>query len=349
MKKNINIEIIRIIATFLVLLIHLSSPFFYNKDLFTSNSIYWLLNNFYYSFSRFSVPVFFIATAYIYFYVSKQLDLKKRLLKIIIPYIAWSFIYFLYTPETSTNPNIISSTILFLKTTIFSNVSIHLWFIPTFIGYITILPILKTYLIDSADENKKLISILVLCFSAILPFFTMIQTSLSQNSNFLWGINQFNLSLPVFLIYPIGIFFIYSHKLNKYKKNTYLLFFLLCSTLVFILNAIYSYHVKSITEMFFGYTSPLVFAASLSFFIFLNSIDFSSLGERSKKIIYSLASSCFGIYLAHIFIRDALQYFNLIYWGNPGVAPILNSIAIFLLSYIFVSLVKKIPVVKNIV
>ncbi|MEN4246992.1 acyltransferase family protein [Serratia marcescens] len=339
-NRNVNIELVRVISIFFVILIHLSSPFFYNNELFHDKSFYWVINNIFYSFSRFSVPLFFIATAYIYFNSHADYKLSKRLVKVIVPYFIWSVVYFYFGDYAGGH-----TAIDFISKTVFGNVSTHLWFIPSFIGYIILLPLLKSYFIDSMDADKKLIGLIILFFVIIVPFCIMIVNQHVADAGFLWGIGQFNISLPAFLCFPIGLYFVMKGEMPS-KVISISIFIVLCLT-IGLLNVQSSYSVNEIRETFFSYTSPLVYVSSFLAFFFIMKIDLSGVSCKIKQIIITLGSCSFGIYLSHILVRDVLQRYNLIYWGNPALSPVINTIFIFLLSSLLVMIMKRIPVISR--
>lgn len=341
-NKNLNIELMRTVSMFAVILIHLSSPFFYNNELFNERSGYWVANNMLYAFSRFSVPLFFMATAYIYFNSGNDYKLRKRLVKVMVPYFAWSVFYF-YFSEYTGNHTVID----FIKVTVFGNVSTHLWFIPAFVGYIILLPLIKSYFVDSSSTDKRFIGLSVVLFTVVIPFCITIINIHFVDAGFLWGIGQFNISIPAFLCFPIGLYFVMGHKMPS-KVMSLTLFVVICIA-IGMLNVYYSYRFNEIREVLFSYTSPLVYISAFLAFFFIMKIDFSNVSEKVKTVIAKAGSYSFGVYLSHIMVRDVLQHYNMIYWGNPLLSPILNTVIVFLLSSLLVMGLKKIPIINRVV
>jgi len=337
--RNVNVELLRCIAILFVILIHLSSPFFYNKSIFEDHSHYWIINNFYYAFSRFSVPVFFMVTAHIYFKSNGNYNIVKRLNKLIVPLLFWSGVYFYYGDYAGSH-----GVIEYFKSLIFSRTSTHLWFIPVFIGYIVLLPLMKSYFVDSKDNGKLIVGCSIIFYISIIPFIASCLTAMGYDSSFIWGVKQYNVSIAEFMVFPIVIFF--SPLVRDMKSSSYILMFIITCTSIAILNMYSSYAQSLATESFFNYTSPLVILSALCTYKYILSIKINSM--KAIKAINMLGSLSFGIYLSHIMVRNILQHYELISWSSPIISPIVNTISIIIISAIIVFIIKKTPYIKAI-
>lgn len=136
-NKIINIEILRVLAIVSVILIHMSMGHFHDLNLMSQNFSAWVVNNIYHALSRFCVPVFFIIAAYISYNNKSSSSWKDKLIRIGLPYVIWSVVYYYYQGGSS---------IIELINKIFtSNPSFHLWFLPPFLGFVILLPAIKKY------------------------------------------------------------------------------------------------------------------------------------------------------------------------------------------------------------
>lgn len=336
-RNDFNVELLRFFAVLSVILVHMSMGYFYSL-MDSGDYLYWSINSFYFSLTRFCVPVFFIASAYLAFTYETKSKWFQKLKKLSIPYIAWSIIYFYWNGGGSVN-DLISKT--FLATT-----SFHLWFIPAFIGFSILLPLIKAALIEKNKDNLRHIVVFVFIFVVIIPtIVTAINVVTGTDHSYLYAINQFCLSLPAYLIYALA--FPYLHKRINPKKG-------ICAFIALVLLswAIVTYlslNKNKPDELLYGYTTLFVFAESFLIFNAVASMDLSSMNVRVKKFIKSVGRCSFGIYLCHWFIFDFLNMNGFILHGHPVIAPILNTIIVFVVSYLIILLAKKIPVVNRIV
>src|SRR3990167_2341660 len=97
-KYYFYIDIIRSVAIFLVVLLHVSAKF---VTAYKNIPIdWWVVSNFYDSFSRQSIPLFLMISGFLILgsYKSDQLKIfvRKRFLKVFIPFIIWSIFYLLW-------------------------------------------------------------------------------------------------------------------------------------------------------------------------------------------------------------------------------------------------------------
>ncbi|AFJ47256.1 acyltransferase [Shimwellia blattae] len=338
-SRNVNIELLRCIAIFCVLFIHLSSPFFYSNELFENHSKYWLVNNIYYASSRFSVPVFFMVTAHLCLNSNGSYDITKRVKKLFIPFLFWSGVYFYYGDYSGSH-----GLFDYVKAIIFNKTSTHLWFIPAFIGYVILLPLIKTYFIKSNDSGKPIIGVSILVYVTLIPFSATCLTAMGYDSSFIWGSRQYNVSIAEFIVFPITLYF--ASKVRELPAFLYFLIFIVSVSIVAYLNVYASYNQEKITELFFNYTSPLVIISSICVFKFFMKTNIKSV--ILSGFINALGGLSFGIYLSHIMVRNILQHYDLISWSNPAISPIINTVVIFTISAAMIFVIKKIPVIRRV-
>jgi hypothetical protein len=69
---------------------------FYDALLMHENKLSWIVSNLYYSLTRFCVPIFFIISAYLVFNNKSNKKWHERLVRLGLPFVAWSAIYYVY-------------------------------------------------------------------------------------------------------------------------------------------------------------------------------------------------------------------------------------------------------------
>ena len=90
------VDILRFISVFLVIIIHVSTPLVNNWREASHRDF--MVGNLYDSLSRVSVPIFFMVSGYLLLGKKESLAsfYKKRLKKILFPFVAWSVLYLLW-------------------------------------------------------------------------------------------------------------------------------------------------------------------------------------------------------------------------------------------------------------
>lgn len=157
--------------------------------------------------SRFAVPLFFMISGFVlelnYSYNQSYLSyLQKRLAKIFLPYLFWSFIYyfFIYTKHT----------ISFFQTLFVGAASYQLYFIPTLIIFYILFPLIhKNYRFIA---NKWILIIL-----GLVQLFLLYQEYYIEPLPFFYPVS---IAFLNFYIFILGIVFshIFSHNLSFLQK-----------------------------------------------------------------------------------------------------------------------------------
>ena len=93
-SRDINIDLLRICSCFMVIFLHVSGQ---NWRLVNVHSMEWFVFNAYDSAVRSCVPLFFMISGYLFlskgYMISINQLYKRNILKIIILYFVWSFLY----------------------------------------------------------------------------------------------------------------------------------------------------------------------------------------------------------------------------------------------------------------
>ncbi len=294
-----------------------------------NDSFAWMVNNAYYSLTRFCVPIFFIIAAYISYKNITSSSWVDKIKRIAIPYLFWSIIYYLQSG---------GSIVDLITKVLTSNTSFHLWFLPPFLGFVLLLPAVKKIFSSVYDVKQfRYLFVLLFIFSIIIPSVIFFMNNFYGGYDFLYGLGNFGLTIPGLMLYAFS--FPYMHK--KVKPGRWLLIYTLIIALNLLLNILASKNQNSPNEFFYGYSSALVFVSSFIFFNAVMSIDFSFLPKWSASLIYKIGGCSFGMYLVHWLVYILLDRYGLVFHGRAIIHPIANSIIIFLISFILIYLARK--------
>ena len=338
-------DLIRVVAIYLVVMIHVSGQLTNVWGKIPSDQ--WIIADMYGAVARISVPLFFMISGYLLLPRSESLRgfFTKQMVKVLIPFVAWSLIYLFWFCGNHANKcttNLVSQ-LLLVKGTYY-----HLWFLYVLISIYLILPVLRLMFRPAADKN--ILWYLIGLWLVFQPLLTIAKQAWNFNINispplatgflcfFVLGslLGEIPLSRPMVFsaaaLWVIGTF--------ATVEGTYLL----------------TLHSGAYNGIFYDFVSMNVIIASGAAFILLRRIAqagvFTSL--RVQAVTRSLAAASFGIYLVHILVveilNDRIPIFHLnSFIGYPLWSVPLVTTTVFLVSFLIVRGLQKIPVIKLIV
>lgn len=125
---------LRNIATFAVILLHVTAPFVlqFNKISFAS----WQLANLLDSMLRFGVPVFVMISGAVLLDRSEPLStfLSKRLKRVVLPFLFWSLVYFIFVYAGSFQKFSTLQLLQTLMNKLLKGTYYHLWYVYMILG-----------------------------------------------------------------------------------------------------------------------------------------------------------------------------------------------------------------------
>jgi surface polysaccharide O-acyltransferase-like enzyme len=338
------IDLIRVVAVFQVVLIHLSYVIFFKEDLFSPN---WQAANFYDSFSRMGVPLFFMASGSLLLGKRESLVdfFRKRFLKVGVPTLFWSVAYLLWSVKAYTNGTMgpVGVALSMLKAIYTGNVEIHLWFLYILIGIYLVVPVLRVFVLAASRRD---LAYFVGMWVLATPFFEL--------TGRLTGLET-ALVIPVVAGY-VG-YFVMGYLLTNVSLGKRGMFLALLGILMAVAVTYFGTHLLSagaapVDIYFYSYFSPpTVLASACGFLLFKN------LGQnlgRAGGWVRLVAGTTFGIYLIHIFVVELLRKgslgFQLYSWQAASIYMIpLTALAVYLVSFLIVFAMQRIPVIKSLV
>ena len=334
--RKVYLDILRIIATFAVVLLHVSSSYWEKIDI---NSFEWSVFVFYDSFVRWGVGVFVMISGVLFLNKSKTIKelFKNHILRMVIAFVFWSAIYTI--PEIMSGAGKKYIIYYFLKG------NYHLWFLYMITGLYIITPFLKKII---EDENlTKYFLILALIFAVLITYVISIVYIFSPSiGSFMQQlINKTNL----YMVLGFPIYYILGYVLDKKTINTKVIkliyfFGIVGFILTFVFTRKLSLYKQKPDEVFFGNLTLNVFLECIFVFILIKN-KCSKLCCKNKKILFILSKYSFGVYLVHaliIKIFDKVFNINTMSFNAVFSVPVL-AIIVFIISYILSAILNKIP------
>lgn len=328
-EKLIWLDIVRVISTFAVIILHVSAPILYKYGEISQDI--WNTGNFYDGMVRFCVPAFFMLSGALLLSKDYELEhfLKKRFWRIIPPLIFWSLVYIIYDYVIiGENHFTLIDGIKIVIRNIFYGSQYHLWFVYALLGLYLFIPIIRKWVKNST--SKEILYFLIIWFITIIysiPYFKtyLPHIPLINFSGYIGylvlGYYLSNLTIrhkfvPVIItIIGMGIT-IYGTYYLTHKKNAF-------------------------SGYFYNYLSPNVLLSSVGVFLILKQIEIKN--NTIKKLILFFSSQSFGIYLVHVLILTLLSKFGINWiFTNPIISIPITSLICFSLSSLTIYLIRKI-------
>lgn len=336
MKKN-YISILNVLACIGVVILHTFETG-YTSD---ANFVFEVLIR---AIAYCAVPVFFMITGATLIDYRERYDtktfFKKRLLKVIIPLIIWSIIYFIinfFKGKFSIND--LSFKFVFEYFFLVKTNPIF-WFFVVIIGIYLAIPVISLITQESRRKAFLYIIIITFVFNQFLP-------------DLLYHLNlNYNYDLKFPLTYSGWISFIFiGYYIDKYeivKKHRVIIYVLgIIGFLTMVVPTIFiSYHKNESCSWFDEYyDAPCVLYSASVFLFFKSKINNNQIVTKIMPFFNFVAPTTLGIYVLHIAIRDFLRYFyTYSYFGMNLVL----TLSILTICFIVVKIVQKIPGLRHI-
>ena len=339
--RNYNLDLLRILAAFMVIFIHVSGNQWYNTP---CNTLAFNIYNFYDSLVRSAVPLFVMLSGIFFLNPKKEKKIKniffKNVFKLILIYIIWSIIYYFYDIIINNKDfslyNFVTSVI---------NGPYHFWYIPTIIGLYIISPILIK--ITQNKNTNKIFKYLFIIFTISCTLKTI------SSISFIPYIEYLNLiinKLPIDIIcqyysYFLLGYFMYNFDISKNKRKTIYILGILSVICCAILTFITSYYEGKNVEYFYNYFSVFTFFEACAIFLFFKHHHFKSESIYQKKV-KTISNCTLGIYIIHVLVLNTLLKFKIIQITSFNQIISIPTIAIlvFLISLLITYLIRKIKI-----
>ena len=344
-QRKYSIDILKFLASIAVVLIHITSN--YRPYEFMPNTGIWDVELGIYYLSKWSVPVFVMCSGYFLLNDKQELSynefIKKRLSKILIPFIAISMIFTLYYQNIGGNIDIKWAIVGLVKNILGYPASAHLWFLYPLIGVYLLTPLFKG-LIEKIDVRIVIsLSLILILAKTIAPFTDLI----TQDQYNYW--RDVPLATNAFAIY-----FILGGYLGRVELKTIHKVVIYISTIVVGIIGFFAIYKLDILynrnlEVLLDISSINNLLISISVFIFFKDIKkINNIKNRFIKFIFSTLSEInFGVFLFHPLFIDILKSYSN-YTGNIIIDIFKQLLMVYATTGLFVFIIKRIPLLKKI-
>ncbi len=344
--RNSTLDILRILATFAVVMIHCSAHYMEKFQPFTTEFI---VGNVFDSLSRIGVPFFLMISGALFLDERKEISFKGMLTKYIKPLciitfcwaILYALVYQVVYPLLYHKPLQIKKIISAIL-----NGHFHMWYLYMIIGLYIITPFLKKFV---CKENKNLVLFFILISFVVqfsIPVMEMLcDIGFDPGFSFLCAwLQKFNLSFftGYTTYFLLGWYIVHVGIPQKWLK--YMIYSL--GILSLGITILYVHFTGNYVHAYKA-TCAFVLLYSVSAFLALSNIPLH-LKEKTACRLAKLSKLTFGVYLVHIMLLTVfLRVFP--YKGHPVLYIAAEFIGAVCISFFISYIMSKIPVVKKLI
>lgn len=343
-KRKYSLDIVRIIATMAVVMIHCSCDFLIRFLYFEKE---FSVGNIFDAASQIGVPLFMMISGALFLDESKEITLKIILQKyvklLLIIIVIWSVVYTLVNNVAFTllDGDAISVKKIFIG---ILDGNYHIWYLYMLIAIYISTPILRKFV---CVDNQKIVLLYIgisLCVVFLPSVFKAMQ-GMGINVAFINTIiTKFKLSFynAYITYYLVGWYIVHiGIKQKKYINFLYLLG--IVSLIIMIRYVDYT----GDYDTAYNNVSMFVFLYSVSVFLLVNNIRFN-FGQKTAKRVVSISKYTFGIYIIHPLILEVLK--RVFPYTKYCALYILGSyVFVLMVSFMLVLIISKIPGLKKII
>ncbi|MCE5197311.1 MAG: acyltransferase family protein [Negativicutes bacterium] len=349
-ERVIFADLLRITATFAVMLLHIAAGHWDTASVFSAE---WHVMNFYNSAVRFCVPIFIMVSGMFFLDPERNLTYRKiylkYILRIAVAFLFWSAAY-AATPLILQWSRHLPIDRSMLKQAIISFLTghYHLWFLYMIAGLYAVTPFLRK-IVRHDQTMTQYFLLLSFLFASVVPLITRRSgPPLKSIFNTILSYADFK-----FVLGNVG-YFVAGHYLAQYALSRRKRLFLYALggfgfLATFLLTQFLSEQAGFGDLTFYQYNSPTVVLQSIAVFVFFQSVFLNRNYAPKLLPIISVLSSCsFGMYLVHPFILaffSRMDIFSCL--NNPFIAIPLLARLVFVCSFLVSWLLRRIPKISS--
>lgn len=342
MTRVVKYDILRVVASFSIVLLHVSASYWSVVDI---NGSEFEVMTVYNSLTRFAVPVFFMLSGL--FLVSpekKDLALIKRILKLVLLFYIWSAFYAFQGAAVDALRGEFTEEVWRAAVERFIFGHVHMWFLQMLCGFYILLPVAR-----QIAANKKALRYYLILW-AVFRFLVPTFTEVFRLDTLQARIDSLGMDI---LVGNFGYFLLgYYLNITEIKKEIRRVIYIMGIGAVFltpILTITDSRKSGDYVERWFSPASLNILIMSASIFIFFK---YCGIFSRVKNITMwkKLSGYTFFIYMFHVFVIEKLNLVGITTVSFPAIISIpVLTVFTFMVSLLGAFIVDHIPGFRKIV
>lgn len=329
-------DILRVIAIYFVVVIH-------NSALPQGLDFPGVISYVIFALAKTSIPLFVMLSGALLLGKKEPYALffKKRVLKVVFPWIAWTFIfmgmgYYLGDFEGTT----LSEWKYYFELTLLTK----LWFLPLIASIYLLTPVWRIFIQKSRKIDRSYLAVLLIAFASIFPFL---------HNSLAFPVDQNGILTQAVLF--SGYFILGYILINDYQKRFSMPF--LCGLFVFgMFLTFLEIFLGKPFDTIFSYLAPNIALLSFSLFLIIYKLFAKNYKFPAKPVslITKMSMASLGIYILHQPVGQFLDPYLMILKNSlillhPGLVGITIGLIYFVISFVVVMALQKVPVVRRII
>lgn len=337
-KRIIYFDILNILACICVIFLHMNG-IVHNY----SNSRSWKTALIFEVICYWAVPVFIMLSGATLFKYKERYDtktfFKKRFIKVLIPWVIWSFILYI-----ANNKKL--DIIQFIKDFVYCRIEGIYWFFPLILYLYCLIPIFSIFT-EKVEYRKILKGIFVFIFifrAIIYPMCIIFDKSFPS-------IFGYCLEQNGYIMFLILGYLISTTNLTKKKRMLIYCLGVIAAITRYLYTYCFSIRDEIVNRDLFDYCSAVSVLLAISVFVFIKNINWEKMINKFKitpKILSEISACSFGVYLIHMLVKnhvtDILKLNVFSIWYRT-----IGAVGLYIICLMIVYIIKKIPIVKKIV
>ncbi len=333
---------LRAISTIAVIILHVSGSLFYESSTLSPSD--WWIGNIFNSLVRFCVPIFLMLTGALLLakpVESIRVFLRKRMLRILLPFLLWSFIYMALNLLVKWRKgemilSDIEGIFNYILIQLRDGASYHFWYIYLIIGIYLFIPIISKWT-SSSTKNQLLYFLIIWIIVLIInrPIFASFKPSID--------LTYFSGYLGYLILgYYLTLKFDNEAKLPMIGGVLFIIGVLitLIGTYIVTKNS-----QSNLDENFYAYLSVNVMLSSIGIFLLFRNFELKN--KILIKIFRLISKYSYGIYLSHIFVLILMAKIGInCKFIHPLIGVPLTIILCLCLSLLMTYFINKLPLGK---
>ncbi len=341
-KHNDSFDILRIIAAFSVVVLHVSGQFIMASPV---GSTEFCISNFINSVSRFGVPIFVMISGAIFLSEEKAVSISRiwfrNILRLLIVFLIWSFGYYVFQSLYLWHFDFWNQGLLRTLTGCLY-ASEHFWFLFMIMGLYALVPILRTWVHHATARELYYFTFLFVVFQILRSTLTIL-----LDKSLIYKLSDM---LTIVELSGYLGYFVLGYLLTKYPVSSKLKLAVYCLVPVGI---IANYSVSHYQSCKNGVYTPgiydcfgiFTFIHIVALFIFVTDLVPNGISHKKVSLwLNRLALDTLGIYMMHVAL---LQYFveeNILFGQlHPLPGILLLSFICFVICGVVSAVLRRIP------
>ncbi len=340
-------DVVRVVAVAMVVVLHVAAGLLYQFGRIPGS--WWWTANAIDSLMRPAVPLLVMVSGMLLLGEGKDPRLwpfaRRRTERVLVPLLAWGSLYYAWSVRAGGAAiSWKSVAAAFIKGPIYY----HLGFLYMLLGLYLVTPILRVYVKEASRSNLRYFLVLWLVVASLAPIFTRF--------------SHVSIGVPFVVTTGFVGYFVLGHYLRDVKVRgsirlaTLGLFCAMAAVTAWGTFGLTSRASGTLDETLYAYLSPNVVLMAACGFLLLRSLPLAPPTSRAdswaRRALRLLSQVSFGVYLIHPFILEALGSGVLgVSVTNATIHPAfgigVTSAATLLLSLLGVAILRKIPIVRQ--